>query len=561
MKNRVITPLLLAATAGLAACSASEQDTGSNNTNIATGLKLSGTVVDGYLARAVAYIDTNNNAKLDTWEPWALTDKQGRVSKAADGTNYCTSTVAEHQDYCLTGNLVKGSTVVVRLTGGYDSVTGEPFSGSMSSTMTVGADGTVSGFTGTPLTTFVSTLSDTDAQNLADDLGVTVDELKGDFYAQTDPAKRDKLTKAALKIHKTIDVMATTLKNANDTVSTLGTEEKPTDVSDKVYAALAAKWKEEKTANGATTVDDILGNTTKLQQVLTTAESEVKKAFGTETAAYQATDSTKVTEMVNQVATLAGAVDTVFTSATAAGTGLSDAKLNAAMRAIEAVTIATRNNPTDANNGNIGAVATTAANNLPALESEQADVSLLAQEGATGSMPDFTNRPGLPSLIGYKIGMADEVDPNNKFEFYYQGDTSTAMNGKLAICLNYKKDGDTTYTKDLINGTWEALSVNGSWGTDPTDSSVYALLFNINAGGSTQSIILKSVRLLQDGTSNVQLLNDAGDPVQSTDDWEFSYDYDGELKTFKSEYGDVDTSNPNATQYGTLPTSADQCFL
>ena len=58
---------------GLTACGVTPQDVGTG----ATAGNASGLAVDGYLAGATVYADTNNNNRLDSWEPRAVTDKDG----------------------------------------------------------------------------------------------------------------------------------------------------------------------------------------------------------------------------------------------------------------------------------------------------------------------------------------------------------------------------------------------------------------------------------------------------------------------------------------------------
>ena len=55
-----------------------EQDSGSDGGN--SNQTFSGLSIDGYLARATVYVDSNNNAVLDSWEPWAFTDNDGYLA-------------------------------------------------------------------------------------------------------------------------------------------------------------------------------------------------------------------------------------------------------------------------------------------------------------------------------------------------------------------------------------------------------------------------------------------------------------------------------------------------
>ncbi len=122
--------LTIAVTAALiAGCGGTGQDEGSPSQQLQ---EFGGSVIDGYLARASVFLDTNNNGTRDAWEPSAFTDNEGFYSyNPRTDTDYCADTATEQQQqYCLS-TAVQYDNVVVRVDGGYDVLTGEPFLGQM----------------------------------------------------------------------------------------------------------------------------------------------------------------------------------------------------------------------------------------------------------------------------------------------------------------------------------------------------------------------------------------------------------------------------------------------
>ena len=113
----------------LSACGGTGQDDGSPSSFTQ---EFSGAVLDGYLARATVFLDSNNNGTRDAWEAFAFTDNNGYYSFNPDsGIDYCAdSATAQQQQYCLVSR-TGHTNVVVRVDGGYDVLTGEPFLGQL----------------------------------------------------------------------------------------------------------------------------------------------------------------------------------------------------------------------------------------------------------------------------------------------------------------------------------------------------------------------------------------------------------------------------------------------
>ncbi|HNG59383.1 MAG TPA: hypothetical protein PKZ52_06120, partial [Cellvibrionaceae bacterium] len=86
-------------------CGGTDQDRGSAAVNNSAGSEttLKGLAIDGHLARAKVYIDSDNNGVRDAWEPFAFTDNEGYFSYNPNSQkNYCASNAtAEESQYCL----------------------------------------------------------------------------------------------------------------------------------------------------------------------------------------------------------------------------------------------------------------------------------------------------------------------------------------------------------------------------------------------------------------------------------------------------------------------------
>ncbi len=131
--QRILGTAIAVAMFNLAGCgNADNPDKGSPQSYSVSGL-----VVDGYVADGLIYLDTNDDGIVNSWEPRAYTDKDGYFSRSkpnADGNSvdYCRAdATAAEAKHCL--RLAGPSAnAVLRVQGGIDLFSGEPFSGSMS---------------------------------------------------------------------------------------------------------------------------------------------------------------------------------------------------------------------------------------------------------------------------------------------------------------------------------------------------------------------------------------------------------------------------------------------
>ncbi len=84
-------------------------------------------IMNGYVANALVWVDFRENGAIDGSEPFAFSDNQGFVSfNPNTGVNYCESSEASLQRYCLrTG--VNASNYVIKAAKGIELLTGESF--------------------------------------------------------------------------------------------------------------------------------------------------------------------------------------------------------------------------------------------------------------------------------------------------------------------------------------------------------------------------------------------------------------------------------------------------
>ncbi len=136
IRKQILAGAVASCMIGLAACgggSKGTQDTGTSpsGTSGASSRAFHARAIDGYLAGASVYVDLNGNGKLDPFEPRALTDSEGYFSyNHRTGTDYCAA--GGLNQYCLRGSIAANTEVLIRVTGGYDTVTQLPFKGVLS---------------------------------------------------------------------------------------------------------------------------------------------------------------------------------------------------------------------------------------------------------------------------------------------------------------------------------------------------------------------------------------------------------------------------------------------
>ncbi|MDH4274815.1 MAG: hypothetical protein OEW08_07235 [Gammaproteobacteria bacterium] len=303
----------MAGTLAMAGC-ATNQDAGSG---VAKSIK--GLAVDGYLAAAQVYVDTNNNNKLDDWEPHALTDKDGYFSfNPLTGTNYC----ADGAPLALSMHCLKTtsteSSARLRFVGGYDLTTSTKFVGTLAAVVSVDATSVTN-----PVTTLLSYMTDAQKaafianESAAAGVTLTAADLAMDYTAlaaaATATTSQRWVAKLSMEIHKVVDVIEAGLISHS--------------VADARSAAYKALANVTYTAAGFGAYLVSGGVTTNLQAIITTAAGTASLAAAPTLA-----------DIANRAFEVASLSESLFTGAGAATPAMDSVGLKGRMRAIEVLT-------------------------------------------------------------------------------------------------------------------------------------------------------------------------------------------------------------------------------
>ncbi len=513
----------------------------------------SGTAIDGHIARATVYLDSNNNGARDPWEAFAFTDDDGYYAyNPITDTNYCAASAsAEEQQFCLVTN-TQLTDVVVRVNGGYDVLTGEPFLGQMSRRVYDSELGTNSVIS--PITSLLSDVSDTTTRNqILDVLGITDADLNTN-YLDTDGAGDidETLFNTALKIHKTVSLLANRLE---DTYSEIGENYgTPSDAGAAVYRNLA----QELASNTPDSLDAAIGDDSLLTRVLDNAETHLQSVYTLRELDLPADIGSpenpagfqRSIDVVNELPALVDALiatDEEFTFADAVG----------AARALESVVIKAANeNGVDNTIENAITFFTEASNEtlvdalVTSLSEDNADVNGLAGNDFQGSDFDseieITGAAQLPEdaapfagLPGNSLRVSDldlGSEPDNlkdsEVEFYFEG-ASTDDSGRFTACVKFIEDANIDGT--LSDGSTRGERVEGFW----------SLL-----GGNESFSLLLTIELF--GTSYSGILKPAGfEEIQGINYQRVRGDADGDFRVWHSALG--------LQSYDSIPADNDAC--
>lgn len=540
-KQNILSLSVYSAVLALMGCGVTSQDTGTGEAGAGA---VSGVAVDGYVAFAVVYVDTNKNNKLDVWETRALTDGEGyftyNPNNPEGSRNYC-ELAETHNDYKYCLKIPAGyDEATIRMTRGYDLSTSEPFTGTLSMLVSSNASAIDQVMVGTPITGLLAEMTAEQKTNFyATETDVDSDLAKLDFldFDTADlmtEADRLVLLKLALKIHKVADSIAGIL-DANLAQGTddnlFGVKEGlPTDASIYVYRAMANE------VTATTGVSAFLADQTIMERVISNAWIGMKAVVNDHNIAnpddvYTIPSDPDFTPIATDSLRLAAGVGSVFSSAlTAAGsytdtdgvtqnyTLADDAK--ARIRAIDIMASLIRSGAdasaitnaetllTDATylenlkspkvdmtglktkftaTGNVGNITATDAN----YDNRQSFAELFGDEnlsaGLTGSDGGAANEDG---FAGNTLGMSDNGDSvgisfNSVDE---NGNTVTdATSGTMTI--------DASFTEgDFASDSGEPLELEGTW--EQIDE--YTMLMNVEVAGVVEPVIVKPT-LTDDG--------------------------------------------------------------
>ncbi|WP_426357605.1 hypothetical protein ACPUVO_14240 [Pseudocolwellia sp. HL-MZ19] len=317
----------------LSACGGTDQDEG---TPTVTEQVFSGQAIDGYLARSLVYIDTNNDATRNAWEAYAFTDNQGYYSNNPNtGADYCADTAtAEQSQYCLT-NVGVLETAVIRIDGGYDVLTGEPFQGQLSRRISGISEAGASDTVISPLTSILTDIT-SEAERASVLSALSIDEVDLDIdYLNTDGAGSidSSLLNTALKVHKVVSVLSDRLTDTyNEIGEELGT---PNDASSAIYTQLA-----NQIIISANDLDTVLASTDDLINIFDNAESALQDIYLRKDINLPA-DIGSVTnpENITRAANVASSISLVIDSLIIPDVSISETTTLGGVRAIESLLI------------------------------------------------------------------------------------------------------------------------------------------------------------------------------------------------------------------------------
>lgn len=495
----------------LAACGGTGQDTGASKTFSQT---FRGVALDGNIARARVFIDYDNNGTRDPWEPAAFTDNDGYYSyNPLTNTNYCAAGVDESLAlFCLVSTRALES-AVIRIDGGYDVLTGEPFVGQMSRRQTLTDNASTVDSVVSPLTSLLTDVIDEqDRVRLLQKLGIAAADLDINYLNSDGAGGIDvALFNKALKLHKVVTVLADRVNDAYAEVgATAGT---PNDLSASAYRNLSATLL---ATEGEMTT--LLSNAGMLHDVALAVEEQAREIYDRRNLDLPSTEVinamlSSVSRASNHAANLTGIIDRIL--------DLNDNTINPGnivgrARAIEAVVIKSlEERGTDIHVDNAIQFLLNESNSdladalISALSAENADMAQLVNNDFSGDdfndVADIIAASQLPegtapfSLIaGMQLKVSD-MDlgwgPNNlkdaEVEGYFHGDAS-ATSGRFDACVKYIDGaatdgtlGEANTRGELVRGHWSLLNAEANQGAS------FSLLLTIEFLGTTYQAIIK----------------------------------------------------------------------
>ena len=539
-KRNILSLAVYSAVLGLMGCGVTSQD---NGTGDAGEGAVSGVAVDGYVARAVVFVDTNKNNKLDVWENRALTDSRGyftyspaytdKNGVAVAAVNYC-ELAKDHDDYTYCLKIPAGyDEVMVRITKGLDLTTLDPFTGTLSMMVSSNASSIENVIVGTPITGLMAEMTaEQKTDFFAIETGLNTDLAKLDFldFDTTDLMTGDQrlvLLRLALKIHKVADSVAGVLDIAfaQGTDSNLFGEKEgvPTDASIYVYRAMAEKITATQSMTAA------LADQTIMEGIVSTAFANMKTVvndynIANASSAYTIPADPDFAAIATNSLRIVAVVNSVFNSTLAAGTytdvGGTDYTYSESddgksrMRAVDIVASLIRSGAAEEAIANAEDLATNNALYLNYLTSPKADVTgiktkfkaagTIDEEGANyGSRESFASLFGNDSagltgtnndgFSGNTLAIG-EGDDSVGVNFLANDADPSATSGTMTIDASF---ADGAFAKEDADGNTEALALEGTW--EQIDD--YTMLMNVEVAGVIEPVIVKPT-VTQDANGN-----------------------------------------------------------
>lgn len=537
--------LCVASTFLLTACGSEDQDKGIVSDS---ELVFGGRAIDGHIARATVYLDRNNNSTRDPWESFAFTDDDGYYSfNPKTNTDYCAPEASDQEKtYCLKAKVGASiSNVVVRVDGGYDVTTGEPFIGQMSRRVSTdeNQDGTTDVLI-SPLTSLLTNISDDDndddIRNVLASLGLERSDLDVD-YLDTDGsgAIDTALFNTSLKIHKTVAVLSDRLTDTYDEIGNeVGT---PNDASSIVYSSLAEQF-----ADSGTDFNTSLSSSSVLVDVLNASEAALQDVYSRRDFDLPSNLGINFEESKARIANIVPQITTSIDRLVPNLPSDFDISVNGAAKTVEALVVKAVNegeredNSIDAMSNYLEQANISLINTLlDTMSQDGADVTTLVNLDFGGE--DLNSEQGIIAATGVQEGLQpftivggkalkiSDLDlgtlptdgRDTEVEFYFDGDSNN-IDGSFTACLKYI-DGANTNTGELGEGNTKGHIVFGYWsmlGASSSNQQSYSLLLTLEFLGATYQAIIKP---------------DANQIVNDTDYSVVRFDFDGDFERFHSE--------------------------
>ena len=539
------------AATSLLSCGGTGQD---NGQAIHQSQVVNGLAIDGYLARSMVFIDYDNNQTRDPWEPYAFTDDDGYFSfNQKTNIDYCAATAPESRKiFCLSTNRGLAG-AVLRIDGGYDVMTGEPFYGQLSRRLAPDSPNSRETILISPITSLLTEIPSEIARNsILAAMELSERDLDEDYLDSTDGIKHNLLNKA-IKLHKTVALIS---QAVGESYSDLGSQPGAmNDASAMVYKHLALQL-----AGGNRNIDDVTADSNLIAQIIAGTEIDVLDYYdnweiplpyqrGSALEPSSITDRTSgLSQLINtlvsqdsstnDMSTIIGSLKLVEAMSIKAASGSAN---GAALRSAVNFILDEQNRPllndliaslADANSDLISVA------NIDFVNSELNSFDAVR---AASQLPSGTT--AFRSLAGQQLRVSD-MDLGNapnqlrdsEIEFYFQGGEDDVQ-GSFSACVKYIKDaningklGDANTRGELVKGYWSLLGANQNGGAS------YSLLLTIEFLGTRYQAILKPAGQAR--------FNDA-------DMRGIRFDYGNELRTWYTRSG------PEPIQYS--PTSASDC--
>jgi hypothetical protein len=402
--------------------------------------------------------------------------------------------------------------VVVRVDGGYDLLTGEPFQGQISRRVNVAADATsVDGLLVSPLTSIVTDSSSSERETVLSSLNIFEDDLDVDYLDTNGSGGIDlNLLNTSLKIHKTVAILSDRLTDTYDEIGNeFGT---PNDASSIVYKNLASTI-----ANSNVELDDLLTSNSVLTEIMDKSEQNLRDVYKRrdfdlpqDIGSTFGMSKDRAIETVIQIPRIMDRLIPV-------NVPTPEVNVVGSVKAFEALVIKSVNE-TQNNDPSIDAMSnflTTGSDNLvntlvSSLNGANADLEAIVNNDFTGE--DLNTEEGIISAatleegtqpftaVGGRALKVSELDLGNipvdandtEVEVYFHGDSSD-ISGTFSACVKYI-EGANTNTGELGDGNTRGELIDGFWsmlGATSDNQETFSLVLTIEFLGATYQTIMK----------------------------------------------------------------------